>query len=316
MVNETDEWESIPQPEVETESVDGEGDDRAHDRACAKMWAVSGNEFAPCERAVDVLPSGQYTIEHSSHRGLYFSKKPVNLDELLILPDSASEQVIQNVEDFWTKEQHFRELGFLWKRGILLWGPPGSGKTSTLQLISKKIVDGGGIAVYATQPDLDAKGLELLRRIEPTRPLVVMIEDIDAMTERMGESTILALLDGELQVDNVVFIATTNYPERLDKRLLNRPSRFDIVKEIGMPSAQARAVYLATKNPRLSGAEGADELSSWVDKTEGFSVAHLKELIVLVEVFSTPISVAVSRLENMINVKIESSGGRKIGFTQ
>jgi len=285
------------------------------EHANAKMWAVAGNAFAPCEKTVDVLPAGQYTIDESPTSGIYFSKKEINLDDLIDLPDSASETVIESIEDFWTKEKKFREFGFLWKRGVLLWGPPGSGKTSTLQVLSKRITDIGGISIYINNPYLGATGLELLRRIESTRPIIVMLEDIDALTQTYGEAAILALLDGELQIDNVVFIATTNYPEKLDKRLINRPSRFDIVKLIGMPSDEARKEYLSKKNPRLDTAETYDELKEWVSLTKDFSIAHLKELIILVEVFDTSLDVAVKRLRAMMNGNISSSdNGNKIGF--
>ena len=280
----------------------------------ARMWANYGDTFSPCERAVENLPAGQYTVEHSHERGIFFQRHAVNLDDLLILPDSASEEVIQGIEYFWTREENFREFGFLWKRGVMLYGPPGSGKTSTLQILSKKIVERDGISVYISNPSLGAKGLELLRRIEPTRPLVVMLEDIDAIVQEYGEPELLALLDGELQIDNVVFIATTNYPERLDKRLKNRPSRFDIIKKIGMPSPAARETYLLAKNPRLQ--KNPEELMKWVKSTDGFSVAHLKELIVSVEVLNTPFDLAHKRLKVMIQSTISSEEeNRNIGFT-
>lgn len=283
-----------------------------------KMWAVyGGDSYSPCEKAVDVLPVGQYTIGSSQEIGIYFSKKDVNLDDLLVLPDSASESIITSIKQFWTREEKFRRLGFLWKRGILLWGPPGSGKTSTLQLISSMIVEQGGISVYVTDPSLAAVGLEKLRRIEPKRPIVVMLEDIDAITERYGEAGLLALLDGELQIDNVAFIATTNYPERLDRRFINRPSRFDIVKKIGMPSSEARSIFLRTKNPRLASDENRMELEQWVTLTKEFSIAHLKELVVSVEVFDVTVEEAVQRLRAMIDIPITSSdrdGKVPVGF--
>jgi len=280
----------------------------------AQMWAVYGNKFSPCETAVSKLQPGQYTIEQNANIGIYFNKKTVNLDELFVLPDSASEDVLKQIESFWEKEDHFRKFGFLWKRGIMLWGPPGSGKTSTLQLVSNQIIQRGGIAVYVSNPGLAAHGLELLRSIEPSRPLVVMLEDIDAIVRDYGESQLLALLDGELQIDNVVFVATTNYPEDLDKRLKNRPSRFDYVKKIGMPSADARRLYLANKNPRLDADNS--EMEKWVELTNGFSVAHLKELIVSVEVFEVPVDDAAKRLRLMMDTNISSFQNEEssIGF--
>lgn len=120
-------------------------------------------------------------------------------------------------------------------------------------------------------------------------------------------------MDGETQIDNVVYIATTNYPERLDPRLVNRPSRFDIVAKIGMPSAEARGVYLRSRSKQLSD----KEIDEWVQATEEFSFAHLKELIVSVEVFERPFAECVERLKMMMECKSSSSEFKspaKMGF--
>jgi ATP-dependent 26S proteasome regulatory subunit len=257
-------------------------------------------------------------VRASPQIGIYFEQHVLNLDDLLILPDSASEMVIENIRVFWSRESEFRKYGFLWKRGILLWGPPGSGKTCTLQLVAQEMIKREGVVVYANEsPELIAAGLRLLRQIESKRSLVVMLEDLDAITQRYGESQLLSLLDGELQIDNVVFIATTNYPEMLDRRLINRPSRFDVVKKIGMPGTDARRVYLQAKNPRFSMVNSsAIELERWVKETNQFSIAHLKELIVLVEVFGISFNEAIERLRAMIGNKPSSGNDDRsaIGF--
>lgn len=272
-----------------------------------KMWAVhGGRNYIPCEQAVKTLPPGQYRIERSSNLGIYWSKIDVNLDELIKLPDSVSDEVIQHIEDFWSKEKLFRKFGSLWKRGVLLWGPQGSGKTSTVQFISKHIIDLGGISVYVDHPQLAAAGLKLMRQVEPKRPIVIMMEDIDAIIQNYGESDLLAILDGELQIDNVCSVATTNYPERLDKRFVNRPSRFDIVRKIGMPNAEARSLFLKHKNPRLS--KNKEDLQKWVLETKGFSIAHLKELITSVEIFGNSFEETISRLKVMATLPNSSSG--------
>ena len=283
-----------------------------------QMWAVYGKDrFSPCEYSEKTLPPGQYNIEYSDTIGLHFHAVDVNVDELLHLPDSAAETVIDEVKVFWEREQHFRNFGFLWKRGILLWGPAGSGKTSCVQQISQFVVQHHGIVIYLTNPNAVAKGLRLLRDIEPSRPVVILIEDIDTIIQEYGESSLLALLDGELQVDNILFIATTNYPERLDKRIINRPSRFDLVKKIGMPSKEAREMYIRTKCERLVHPDSRAELDSWVNKTSGFSIAHIKELIVSVEVFEVPFDHAVARLSKMMDVHVSSDQAedRVFGFT-
>lgn len=281
-------------------------------QANGTMWAVNGDTFLPCDETQQVLPPGQYISRFSDHNGVYFVKKNVNLDTLIELPDNNSDKVLDSMNDFWTKEDKFREFGFLWKRGIMLWGPPGSGKTSTVQRLSKQIIDLGGISLYCTVPGNDAEALRILRKIEPTRPLVVIIEDIDAVLRDYGESNLLAMLDGELQIDNVVFVATTNYPERLDKRLINRPSRFDEVIKIGMPNAKCREVYLVTKNPRLL--KDDKELEMWVEKTENFSIAHLKELVASVECLGHPAEEAISRLRTMNSITISSDDDSNTKF--
>jgi ATP-dependent 26S proteasome regulatory subunit len=273
--------------------------------ANAKMWAVSGDAYYPCEKTEEKLAPGQYTVQFSDNKGYFFLKKAVNLDDLINLPDSQSQHVLDSITHFWTREQPFRQHGFLWKRGIMLWGPPGSGKTSTLQQLSKLIIKKGGFSVYVnSDPGFVAHGLTIMRRIEPDRPIIVMIEDIDAIINRYGEANLLALLDGELQIDNVVFIATTNYPELLDARFVNRPSRFDEVIFIGMPNKAAREMYLKKKNPRLK--DDKKELDIWVKATDGWSIAHMRELIVAVECLDNDFNKTVERLIKMNEIKANS----------
>ncbi len=464
----------VPRTPVSPEDVAEEKDKKFDEfYSGSQMWAVSGGDsFFPCAKTDKELPSGQYIIQWSDAKGIYFTKKEINLDKLLVLPDSKAEKVLASIDHFWSCEDKFREHGFLWKRGILLFGPPGclaadtfigydirrpdgeifehkggtiehlykvfngndipedhifyvssadengwlisnrilnvlhsgvkdcfeietisgyklqttadhkfymgsdeyvalkdlmigdnvvttnaiaytvlddtiksikfvgqketydlcmaapynnfvaqnfvvknSGKTVLCQQLSKQIVDRGGISVYLSEPKFTAEGLRVLRLIEKKRPIVVMIEDIDAIVERNGESNLLALLDGELQIDRVCFVATTNYPEKLDKRLVNRPSRFDEIIKIGMPSAAAREQYLKCKVLRLAQPEAAAELKKWVDGTKEYSIAHLREVIISVECLGNKLEKTLLRLEKMNNIKATSEdSGRKMGF--
>jgi SpoVK/Ycf46/Vps4 family AAA+-type ATPase len=106
-----------------------------------------------------------------------------------------------------------------------------------------------------------------------------------------------ALLDGETQIDNVVNIATTNYPERLGARIVNRPSRFDERILVDMPNASAREKYLRhiTRHERMPD----DMLLDWVEKTSGFSIAHLRELVVAVFCLEQPFEEVLERLSKM-----------------
>ena len=103
------------------------------------------------------------------------------------------------------------------------------------------------------------------------------------------------MLDGEGQANHIVYVATTNYPEALDSRFVDRPSRFDTVTYIGMPSTEARKMYFQSKEPELE----TDELEHWVRSTKGFSIAHLKELIIGVKCLKQPVDEVIERLAAM-----------------
>jgi hypothetical protein len=259
-------------------------------------WAKSDDLFWPASETCERLEPGFYRFDSIPGVGSCLRKAHISIDDLIRLPDNATTEVLAEFSTFWTLKDRFTARGFLHKRGILLWGAPGSGKTASLMLMAQDIVQHySGIVCQVEHPALAAACLSLIRKIEPDRPIVALIEDLDALVERYGENQFLSLLDGEAQVDRIVFVATTNYPERLDKRFVDRPSRIDTIRWIGMPSAAARRVYLEAKEPSLIGAE----LEHWVNSTEGFSVAHLRELVILVKCFDRPLNLAIARLESM-----------------
>lgn len=280
-----------------------------------RRWAVDDNTYWGGYPSCDHLPPGLYRCEISPERGAILRQSIIDTDSLLELPDSASAEIIAEIRSFWGFEAEFRQRGFLWKRGVMLYGPPGSGKTATLQQLIKIVVnEHSGIGVFVDNPAGASMVFQLVRRIEPDRPIVALLEDLDALIERFGENEYLALLDGEAQVDNIVFVATTNYPERLDRRFVDRPSRFDVVKYIGMPSAAARRAYLLAKEPSL-GASG--EIDAWVARSDDLSIAHLRELIILVRCYGRTLDQAIARLQKMHARKPTSSDfdlGNPIGF--
>ena len=260
-----------------------------------KRWGANGDVFFGMAETHDTLPSGFFRCDLTPH-GPILVKQLVETDNLLELPDDASTSIIAEFEQFWRIGDKFRERGFLAKRGYLLWGPPGSGKTSCLQILVKKLIEHHrGIVLLLDQPQVAAQCLQMVRKIEPKRPVIAIMEDMDALVRKFGDNEYLALLDGEAQVDNICFLATTNYPELLDRRFVDRPSRFDTIRYIGMPSSEARRLYLSTKEPNLQAAE----LDAWVAHSEGFSVAHLKEMIIAVKCFGQPLKDVVTRLEEM-----------------
>ena len=230
----------------------------------------------------------------------------VNVDDLIEFPDSVSDKIIKEIEDFWNKSKAFEKYGFLHRRGYLLYGPAGGGKTSLVQQIIKKIIDRKGLVFICDNPPTLASALSVFREIEPNRNIICIFEDIDSIIDSSGEDVILSILDGEMQVDKVLNIATTNYPENLDRRLVGRPRRFDRVIKIGMPNAAVRGLYFSTK---LSISN--DEINNWVKKTEGFSFAAMAELVISVKCLDHDLNEAIETLRDLLDANPKSSDDRK-----
>ena len=274
-----------------------------------KQWQIGANDsFRPCGATRAKLKPGVYEFDSDPH-GLFIREINVVTDDLIALPDTANERVLKGMQTFWKMGDLYKKHGLLYKRGMLLWGAPGGGKTATLSLLSQHLLSLGGLVILCRIPELTAYGLSILRRIEPTRALICVMEDIDELIVRFGEHQILALLDGENQVENIVNIATTNYPERLGVRIVNRPSRFDERIHVGMPSFAARKVYLTKVAPQMA----EQMLEQWCHDTDGLSIAHLRELAASVLCLGQPYNQVISRLRTM-RQKIEAREVSTVGF--
>jgi predicted AAA+ superfamily ATPase len=296
-----------PQTIAETNS------DWARTLAAAACWAQTGQSYFPVSNVVKSVPPGAYKCMVSD-QGPYLEKMTINIDHLLTLPDSATEILLSEFSQFWELKQQFHARGFTFKRGMLMWGPPGSGKTSAVWQMTQRLVkDLEGAVLFVDNPQNVIWCINVLRRIEPSRPIITVMEDLDAIIHQHGEHALLALLDGEFQTDNVVHIATTNYPQFLDRRFVDRPSRFDTIMEIGMPSKAARRVYFKSKEPTLTD----NDLERWVELTDGYSVAHLREVIIAIKCFGQKERDVFDRLDAMRDaIKVNEYGEArgKVGF--
>jgi hypothetical protein len=94
-----------------------------------RRWAVSDANFWVARKTLQTIPAGLYRCGVSDSVGPFLTKIRYDIDNLIVLPDSAGSKVIREIKKFWKVENEFRKRGFTHKRGVLLFGPPGSGKT-------------------------------------------------------------------------------------------------------------------------------------------------------------------------------------------
>ncbi len=264
------------------------------------QWSTSDNRvFIPATHTRDTLVPGVYEIKNSPQIGIHFEKIPVKTEGLIRFPDTRSDIVLSEVQRFWERETWFREYGLTYKRGILLYGPPGSGKSCTVQLVMADVVERKGIVLEFGEPYLFIEGMRIIRRIQPDIPIVVVMEDMDSLLDIYDESEILNILDGVNEVDKTIFLGTTNYPDKLGHRITNRPSRFDKRFRIGFPNPESRRIYFQSIIGKGNISKLEINIEKWVEDTDEMSIAHLKELFVAVIILGDDYEEALVTLRSM-----------------
>src|SRR5713226_994909 len=223
---------------------------------------VQSGVFEICGQTAARLPSGAYGCSLNQYGDVQLMSRDLQVDDLIDFADSLPAKILHEIESFWDLGDLFLKHGYLHRRGYLLYGPQGSGKSSVVHQVVHRIIKASHVAVFCEHPGFLTRAMEVFRKIEPDRPVVCIFEDIDAIIEMHGDSELLAWLDGSHQINKVINIATTNYPERLDRRIVSRPRRFDRIIKIEAPTATMRETYLRKKLPELT---SQSKLAHWVD---------------------------------------------------
>lgn len=278
----------------------------AEQRVNYTQWLQrADNIFLPTDNSKTVgrVIAGVYDIRYNQDMGYYLLKKNLSLDELIEMPSPEGDKVIAGIQTFWERKAKFKQYGFAYKRGVLLYGIPGGGKTSLINLLCKKLIEDmdGVIFTLTSADDLTRYTSfmpEMYRVIEPERPIITIIEDLDGLCQdKETESKLLNVLDGIEQLENVVYLATTNYTERLSERMTNRPNRFDIRIEVKSPNAECRRLYFEKKLKKQD--LKAIDMDEWVARTEGMTMAHLGEVIKSVIILGNTFDDTIERLTGM-----------------
>lgn len=202
----------------------------------------------------------------------------------LVLPEELKHTIRDDFRRFVAAEETYARHAIPWKRGVLLLGPPGNGKTHCI----KAIVNDLSLACLYVQSFVaphsppQVQIAEVFRRARRTAPCLLVLEDLDSLIDDSSRAFFLNELDGFASNRGIVTIASTNHPERLDPAIVDRPSRFDRKYHFELPTPALRATYVRRWNERLDAElRVSDEVVERLTvATDGFSYAYLKELFV------------------------------------
>lgn len=276
----------------------------------AQWGSVGARTFAAFPVSHLKLPPGCYSVTKNLNTDqIMFIGKYIKSDKILRFADSVSSAMLKEIDEFWGRGQLFIDHGFLHRRGYILYGPQGTGKSSIVWQVAEDVIKRGGVVLVCDNTRFFAEGLRLFRQVEPNRPIVCVFEDIDAIIKKYGDTEILSILDGDSQIDKVINIATTNYPESLDPRIVNRPRRFDRLLKIVAPDASVRSQFLKTKLPKK------EKVADWVKKTDGLSFAAMAECIISVFCLGNDLDDTIKILRELESHNPQSSDfGAALGF--
>ena len=230
-------------------------------------------------------------VEPSALREVYVEIPNVRWNQIGGLKD-VKEELIEAVEWPLTKPEAFERMGIQPPKALLLYGPPGCGKT----LLAKAIAtESEANFISIKGPELLSKWVgesekavrEIFKKARQTAPTIIFFDEIDSIAPMRGMhqgshvtetvvNQILTELDGIERLENVIIIGATNRPDIIDPSLL-RPGRFDRLVLVPLPDKEARheIIKVHTKNMPLKGIR-PDEIA---EKTDGYTGADIEAIM-------------------------------------
>ena len=200
-----------------------------------------------------------------------------NTWEDLFLPPEIKTEIKNLVENFLSSKDFYLKNKIPWKRGMLLFGKQGNGKSSIIKTIMS-MYPFKPVTVVAGANDEEVR--EAFAYAEEQSPALLYFEDLDSLLEKsLDPSTFLNLMDGISAVNGLLVIATANEVRKLKANITDRPSRFDRKFEIPLPNAEMSLIYLKRWFGNLITPKKCRDLAKYAVKYE-FSYAYIKELYI------------------------------------
>jgi proteasome regulatory subunit len=248
--------------------------------------------------------------------------------------ESQIQEVREAVEDPLTNPEKFESVGIEPPTGVLLHGPPGTGKTMLAKAVANQ-TDATFIKMAGSElvQKFIGEGARLVRDLfelaAEREPAIIFIDEIDAIASKRTESKtsgdaevqrtmmqLLSEMDGFDQRGDISIIAATNRFDMLDRAIL-RPGRFDRLIEVPEPDIEGREQILRIHTQRMNLADSVD-LAELAEETEGLSGAELESLATEAGMFAirnnrTEVAEA-DFLEALDKVTREESPGKPIAF--
>jgi chromosomal replication initiation ATPase DnaA len=265
-----------------------------------KNWSYDADHdrYVGSHTTVDKLKSGLYVVYVDDYGKPVATLKQRKDDRIVRFKYGPLPHVLTEIGRFWEMGNRYKELGVTHKRGLLLHGPHGCGKTAIVASAIDDVLEKGGVAIELSHPGALTAFLPLCRKIDGERPTLILMEDLDHLANEWEED-LLEMMDGASSLGhNILFLATTNNLESIPTRIRCRPSRIDTLIEVPKPNEKQRLEYLRFLCAGKF-AQHEDVLQTWADKSQDFSLAALKELVISVIVFEHSVDEAVAKLKQM-----------------
>lgn len=198
----------------------------------------------------------------------------------IFLPGSMLEDIRGEISSFFSNKKLYEDHGLDWRRGLLLAGPPGNGKTAICRALA---TTSDVPVVYCAISEGDMFGLlnNAAATIAQNAPCIAIFEDADTLgADDALRSALLNMLDGLFTCDGVLTIASTNCPDKLDSAFTGRPSRFDSYYVIPNPGPEEREKILLQRLGLEASAFKPAELKGLIVEMDGLSAACVQEIAV------------------------------------